>query len=60
LQTYEDAAKQAADSRLYGGIHIDTDNKDGLTLGTRIGAAVVSSLSALSPVNYKSKGEVDQ
>ncbi len=41
---------------MYGGIHIDVDNKDGFTLGKRIGATVVTSLSSLSPANYKTKG----
>jgi hypothetical protein len=37
-------AAQAAQSRLYGGIHFRSDNGQGLALGQRIGAAVVERL----------------
>lgn len=57
LQKYEDAAKQAAESRLYGGIHIRLDNDDGLTLGKRLGESVAASLARLSPANYMVKGK---
>lgn len=48
-QKYEDAAAQAASSRLYGGIHINIDNTDGLKLGTRLGETVAAALARLSP-----------
>ena len=58
-QKYDDAAEQAAVSRIYGGIHIKIDNDDGLILGKRIGGSVAASLARLSPDNYIVKGEVD-
>ena len=57
LQTYEEAARQAAVSRLYGGIHIKVDNTDGLKLGTAVGANVDAALSRLSPSNFLPKRE---
>jgi hypothetical protein len=56
LQKYDDAAKQAADSRLYGGIHIRADNADGMVLGKRLGESVAAAVARLSPVNYMAKG----
>jgi hypothetical protein len=56
LQTYEEAAQQAAVSRLYGGIHISIDNDDGLRLGRRLGENVAGSLAWLSPERYRTKG----
>lgn len=47
-QKYEDAAKQAAVSRQYGGIHIRQDNDDGIVLGKRIGETVAGSLARLT------------
>lgn len=55
--TYEEAAQQAADSRIYGGIHIRIDNDDGLKLGKRIGENVAASLARLSPPNFLTKCE---
>ena len=55
LQTYDEAARQAAVSRIYGGIHISIDNDDGLRLGKRIGETVAASLGWLSPERYRSK-----
>lgn len=55
-ETYADAAKQAADSRLYGGIHIRADNEDGLTLGTRIGQSVAAVTGMLLPINPANTG----
>lgn len=57
LQTYEEAAQQAAASRMYGGIHIRIDNEDGLKLGTRIGENVAAFLARMSPANFLVKGE---
>ncbi len=37
-------AKEAAMSRLYGGIHFRTDNEDGLELGRKIGARAVARM----------------
>lgn len=45
---YSDMARQAADSRIYGGIHIAADNDDGLTLGSAIGQVVWAKVSSLS------------
>lgn len=58
LQDYDQAAKQAALSRLYGGIHISIDNDDGLILGKRLGETVAAAVARLSPDNYLVKGEV--
>lgn len=55
VQTYEEAARQAALSRVYGGIHIAIDNDDGVKLGERLGQSVVASLAWLSPERYRSK-----
>lgn len=55
LQTYEEAARQAALSRIYGGIHIAIDNDDGYRLGERIGQNVAATLARLSPERYRSK-----
>ena len=38
--TFTDAARQAGDSRLYGGIHIEAGNEGGLVLGGYVGDAV--------------------
>jgi hypothetical protein len=47
FNTYSAMAKQAADSRVYGGIHIAPDNDDGLKLGNAIGQAVWARVSSL-------------
>lgn len=39
--TFSEAADQASKSRIYGGIHIKADSKDGKALGRQIGKAVV-------------------
>ena len=39
-------AAEAAESRLYGGIHFRSDNEEGLRLGTRIGQRAVQALEA--------------
>jgi hypothetical protein len=53
------AAEEAAMSRLYGGIHVESDNREGLWLGRRIGEivaeryygrGVAAGLAALAPV----------
>lgn len=56
-EEYEEAARQAANSRIYGGIHIRVDNDDGLKLGKRIGESVTAFMNTLSPVNFRAKGE---
>lgn len=38
--TFSEAADQASNSRIYGGIHIKADSKDGKALGNQIGKAV--------------------
>jgi len=38
--TWTEAAEQAGLSRLYGGIHISSDNVDGLDVGTKVGKKV--------------------
>jgi hypothetical protein len=38
-------AQQAADSRLYGGIHFRSDNEEGLRLGRRVGRMVLDALA---------------
>jgi hypothetical protein len=35
------AAEEAGKSRVYGGIHFDSDNRDGLELGHRVGCSVL-------------------
>lgn len=40
--TVQDMAREAAMSRLYGGIHFRSDNEEGLKLGRLIGAQVVA------------------
>ena len=46
--SFSQAAGEAADSRLYGGIHFDFDNADGLAAGQALGQYVLSS--QLQPV----------
>jgi hypothetical protein len=41
FSSFEEAAAEAAVSRLYGGIHYRFDNEDGLTTGQCIGQAIV-------------------
>lgn len=40
-QSFAGEAREAAVSRLYGGIHFQSDNDEGLRLGQRVGAAVL-------------------
>ncbi|MFI5403887.1 MAG: vanadium-dependent haloperoxidase, partial [Planctomycetota bacterium] len=40
FDSFEDAAQEAADSRLYGGIHYRFDNEEGLFHGQRIGQLI--------------------
>ncbi len=42
--SFQAAADEAAMSRLYGGIHYNTSNQDGLTIGKSIGAKVLRSV----------------
>ena len=46
-KTYTEMAQQAADSRIYGGIHIKPDNDDGLKLGRYIGNKVWDKIMSL-------------
>ncbi|MBM4098184.1 MAG: vanadium-dependent haloperoxidase [Planctomycetes bacterium] len=46
--SFSQAAAEAADSRLYGGIHFRFDNEDGLVAGQRLGTHVVTT--QLQPV----------
>jgi membrane-associated phospholipid phosphatase len=46
--SFSQAAGEAADSRLYGGIHFDFDNADGLAAGVALGQYVLNS--QLQPV----------
>lgn len=39
---FDAVAEEAAQSRLYGGIHFESDNKEGLALGHAVGARVIS------------------
>lgn len=45
---FSDAAQEAADSRLYGGIHFRFDNEVGATMGTSIGKTVYGNVIAAS------------
>lgn len=42
-KNYQLLAKEAANSRLWGGIHFDSDNKEGLLLGAAVGSEVLLS-----------------
>jgi hypothetical protein len=44
IKSFREAAKEAAMSRLYGGIHYRFDNENGAEAGTRLGAFIVSRL----------------
>jgi len=46
-KTYTEMAQQAADSRIYGGIHIKPDNDDGLKVGRYIGNKVWDKIMSL-------------
>jgi hypothetical protein len=41
LSSFDEAAQEAAASRMYGGIHFPFDNDDGLSAGRCIGRAVI-------------------
>jgi membrane-associated phospholipid phosphatase len=45
FQSFDEAAAEAAISRLYGGIHYSFDNDDGLAAGRAIGEAIVSRVT---------------
>ncbi len=53
FNSFSSAAQEAADSRLYGGIHYRTANEDGLRAGADLGAAVVETF--LLPKNNRSR-----
>lgn len=44
IRSFRDAAKEAALSRLYGGIHYRFDNENGTEAGTRLGQFIVNRL----------------
>jgi len=44
-ETFKDAAAAAGNSRLWGGIHFDDGNDNGLKVGEAIGAAIFENLS---------------
>ena len=44
IKSFREAAKEAAMSRLYGGIHYRFDNDNGIEAGTRLGAYIVSRI----------------
>ena len=43
-ETFRAMAKEAAQSRLYGGIHFSSDNREGLRLGQQIGQRMIGHL----------------
>ncbi|MEN9870812.1 MAG: hypothetical protein RLZZ171_1800, partial [Cyanobacteriota bacterium] len=43
LNSFEQAALENANSRLYGGVHLNSSNLDGLASGHEIGAYVVDN-----------------
>jgi membrane-associated phospholipid phosphatase len=45
FRSFEEAAAEAAISRLYGGIHYSFDNDDGLAVGRALGEAIVSRVT---------------
>lgn len=45
--TWRDAWVESGDSRIFGGIHFDDGNKEGVKNGERIGEAVFAELSKL-------------
>ena len=49
FSSFSAAARQNADSRLYGGIHWGFDNERGLELGRALGNYVADNLLALNP-----------
>ncbi|MBN8539114.1 MAG: vanadium-dependent haloperoxidase [Deltaproteobacteria bacterium] len=42
--SYEEAALEAGKSRIYGGIHVEADNRDGILLGERVGCALIEKM----------------
>ncbi len=42
--SYKEAALEAGKSRIYGGIHVEADNRDGLKLGERVGCALIQKM----------------
>lgn len=52
--SFTQAADESAVSRLYGGIHFNFDNDDGLVAGRAIGSFVASQLFQAAPVEAKS------
>jgi hypothetical protein len=49
--TYYDAADQAGQSRLWGGIHVRHDDFDGRRIGARIGATALERAKAFYATN---------
>lgn len=42
--SYKEASLEAGKSRVYGGIHVEADNRDGLLLGERVGCALIEKM----------------
>ncbi len=42
--SYKEAALEAGKSRIFGGIHVEADNRDGLLLGERVGCALIEKM----------------
>lgn len=42
--SYKEASLEAGKSRIYGGIHVEADNRDGLLLGERVGCALIEKM----------------
>jgi hypothetical protein len=53
--TFTDAAQQSGVSRLYGGIHVQKDNADGLALGKAVAAAVISKVNTFTGPAFDSQ-----
>ena len=51
FDSFQEAAEECANSRLYGGIHYDMDNQRGLQMGRAIGDNILKSINW--PTNIK-------
>ena len=58
FSSFSQAARESADSRLYGGIHWRSDNKDGLAAGRRIGNHVFATLFRPLPASLKLRSSI--
>jgi hypothetical protein len=59
FDSFDEAAEEAAVSRLYGGIHFTFDNDDGLASGRCIGEAINNRVSFKKNKDKKHKGRDD-